>query len=63
MTKKDYIKLAETLKKSSYVLEPGTSIQAFSMFREVCNNLCETLTQDNPAFDRDRFLTACGFTN
>lgn len=63
MTKKDYIKLANTLKLSNYVLEPNTNIEAYSMFRQICDNMCEMLKADNYNFDRDKFLTSVGFDN
>lgn len=63
MSKKDYIIIEKSLAKSNYVLEPNTNIQAYGIYREICENLAQTLQKTNPRFDREKFLIACGFTN
>ena len=51
MTKKDYIKVAKIIKTTSLGYPQRASLAASfaSMFQE-----------DNPRFDAERFLTACG---
>lgn len=64
MTKKDYILLAQALKNSKITLEfagnvlfAGTSGQWQATVLEIV----DTLQRDNPYFDRNRFLSACGY--
>lgn len=62
MTKKDYIALAAVL-HSQRVTNETDSERRF-LWNACCNNhayaIAEMLAQDNSAFNRDRFLTACG---
>jgi len=51
MTKKDYIKIANILKTTE--LEPHKRASLAVSFAGVCR-------EDNPNFDFDRFLAACG---
>lgn len=51
MTKKDYIKIANILKTTE--LEPHKRASLAVSFAAVCR-------EDNPNFDFDRFLAACG---
>lgn len=58
MTKKDYELIAKGLAKTGnrdYVDE--SSAAAWYL---VCNDMADTLAQDNPSFDRNKFLKACG---
>ncbi len=49
MTKKDYIKLAELIKEYNLQIDrPGYVL-----------TLCNILQEDNPRFDRERFIAAC----
>jgi hypothetical protein len=50
MTKKDYVLIAENIK--AYVSELDR--------RALANAMAIRLAEDNPRFDRDRFLEACG---
>ena len=64
MTRKDYILIAEALKAAmlprlkhhtddrSLVFNCGVESAAI--------RVCDTLARDNPRFDRERFLKACG---
>ena len=54
MSRKDYIAIAAVL-KSQMLLAPYVAL--------VANDLCEIFKTDNPAFNRDRFLAACGIQN
>ena len=53
MTKKDYIKIAKILKTTE--LEPHKRASLAVSFASVCK-------EDNPNFDVQRFLDACGLT-
>jgi hypothetical protein len=55
MTKKDYVLIAKVLKDSSELerIEPV-------VFKLVCKRFSKVLANENPRFDRGRFLTACG---
>ncbi len=55
MTKKDYIPLAAAIKYAFDYVPPNS--QASYIVQE----LCVILETDNPRFDRDKFLKACGF--
>ncbi|KKL11637.1 hypothetical protein LCGC14_2543830 [marine sediment metagenome] len=53
MTKKDYIKLAELIKDKS------TGNDAHIFVDDLLEGLCAILQDDNPRFDRERFIEAC----
>lgn len=50
MTRKDYIMIAEVFARSA-----GDDLAKF-----LALNLADKLAEDNPRFDKARFLTACG---
>ena len=55
MTKKDYIAIAKVLRERSPFRDAGTiALIAADLAQNV-------FAPDNPNFDRDRFLAACGF--
>lgn len=54
MTKKDYELIAEHIKEA-----PKGVFNEFYREAFVCG-LADKLKNDNPKFDRDKFLTACG---
>lgn len=57
MTKKDYIKLAELIRSSSYTPENSTILV---LDRECfIGGLCTILHYDNPRFNKERFIEAC----
>jgi hypothetical protein len=65
MTRKDYILIAAAIRET-LLPEPETGIappdwQVFAT-RRVVWRLGEQLRQDNPRFDRTRFMAACGLT-
>ncbi len=62
MTKKDFELIAHTLKREYIFDRDVTPVNEYLLFRRICDNFVETLSQTNERFDRDRFLTACGFT-
>jgi hypothetical protein len=55
MTRKDYILLAEALKAAAYALNPPERTGALL----AANEIAHRLKQDNPRFDRHRFIQAC----
>ncbi len=61
MTKKDYIKIAATLKENHPTVD--NSMQALSIWNVIVLNFADMLAKDNPHFDRSRFLVACGYTD
>ena len=52
--------LAETIKDAKSV-EAG--IEGIASLNRLAFRLSDKLAQDNGAFDRGRFITACGFEN
>lgn len=48
MNRKNYALIAEVIKSADSI-------------RELTDNLATVLKMDNPRFDRDKFLKACGF--
>lgn len=58
MTKKDYELLAEVL-NNCYEAKQECNTATVTLVAEV---LADHLQLDNPRFDRNRFLTACGVT-
>ena len=55
MTRKDYVKFAEMLKAQQHT--PGKDRLQIS---RIIHATVDIFAADNPNFDRDRFLTACG---
>lgn len=58
MTKKDYIKLAEIIKKNSSEVLTPYDYETINR-NNFLDNLCDMLTNDNPRFDREKFIRAC----
>jgi len=54
MTRKDYVKFAAMFKNQKAY---GVNAQAAD---SIALRMAVILAEDNPNFDRDRFLTACG---
>lgn len=65
MTKKDYIKFAQMLKRE----QPATlySIDESDVttvtWQCIVESTADIFAEDNPRFDRERFLRACGLTS
>ena len=51
MSRKDYVSIAEVIKASAESDDPREYI---------ARNVADVLEQDNPRFDRARFMVACG---
>lgn len=59
MTKKHFIKIAAAFK--AYVDQtPEIGIER-GILRGLANELCDTFKEINSAFDKGRFMDACGF--
>ena len=56
MSRKDYIKIARIIKDSTII-----NNNLFESISKKCliNSLCDMLKEDNPNFNRFRFLDAC----
>lgn len=62
MTKKDYKAIAEVFRqKVSSSSDDYYTNQSVGMLQDVAEGLCIVFKQDNPSFDKQRFLDACGF--
>jgi hypothetical protein len=57
MTAKNYIAIARIIKEEWTYL-PFDLRMSYESF---ANKMCEMFAKDNPNFDKDRFLVACGF--
>ena len=62
MTRKDYILIAAALERSKPlpIANPKMDAVRRSVFEMAARNIADALAQDNPRFDRERFLKACG---
>ena len=56
MTRKDYVMIAEVINRNTASLTESALID----FARMAEDLATELQNDNPRFDRDRFLDACG---
>jgi hypothetical protein len=56
MTRKHYVMLAHVLHSAKPTMDDPA---AFSQWEKDCGTLAYALSQDNPRFDRERFVTAC----
>lgn len=61
MTKKDYLRLAQALKDSKPINSRDLPVAMIAWENSVLT-ITLTLANDNPRFDRKRFLNACGYT-
>jgi hypothetical protein len=57
MTKKDYIRIANVIRLASTINDAQGYRAAIADIRIL---MAESLAQENPKFDRERFLAACG---
>jgi len=69
MTKKDYIKIAAMLKGTLQDIGKEESLtdetKAIARIEHsiITGKMADIFQDDNPLFDRRRFLTACGYTD
>jgi hypothetical protein len=60
MIRKDYEAIAGALHRTSMAVNIGKKKTADYAIRLAAVDLAATLAADNPRFDRERFLKACG---
>ena len=64
MTKKHFIAIAEIMTDAAYGLDRDTAdvfpTSGKEMHADIVGRLSDYFADDNPNFDRDRFLKACG---
>jgi hypothetical protein len=60
MTKKDYIKIAAILKSKR--MRRTLSSDERQLLDLLIRDFADMLSEDNPRFDRERFLEAAGYT-
>ena len=59
MTRKDYILISDTLRAQIAPIQ-GTNKVRDAIHNDYCRAIAGALAADNPAFDRAKFLAACG---
>lgn len=59
MSRKDYVALAAAIHDTK--IESAEILGAFSVLKRAASRVADALSADNHNFDRERFLTACGF--
>lgn len=60
MTKKDYLLIASAL-NGAVNPESNNKVEEEELLKYVADRLADVLAADNPLFNRDRFMAACGF--
>lgn len=60
MSKKDYIKFAAMIKERMPEAKQLIRPDSFIMLDEIARAMADIFQDDNPNFNRDRFLKACG---
>ncbi len=62
MTRKDYVAIAKAISDGQFINCPTEAdlFMNLSTRVKIARQLAETMAQDNPRFDRERFLKACG---
>ena len=60
MTRKDYVMIAEVIAKLRVQQRDAGAFANNPSLKDVAEELAHALQEDNPRFDRARFLDACG---
>lgn len=60
MTRKDYVAIANAMKETKPEGINRNCLASLLQWKKTADNLAEILELDNPRFDRDRLLIACG---
>lgn len=62
MTKKDYVLISKTINHhlATMAMSGEATPLEFQTIGAIACKLAKELEQDNPRFDREKFLTACG---
>lgn len=63
MTRKDFELIAATLKAARFEGSGGCTPQAGKVLDYLAEHFADRLQSTNAAFNRDRFLLACGVTH
>ena len=62
MTKKDYIEIAKVINNHLFNdVRNDKRLLSNMVIASVVSELCTYFEKDNPNFDRERFISACGF--
>lgn len=56
MSRKDYVRIAHVVATAACDRDTATAVA-------IAHGVATVMAQDNPRFDRDRFLKACGVTS
>jgi hypothetical protein len=60
MTRKDYVLIAQAIKTQIELSTKFEEEESRAGAKNIAYDLAWKLSEDNPRFDRARFLTACG---
>lgn len=60
MTRKDYVAIAAAIHRTGMAATIGPKKSAQDAIRLAAIDIAATMANDNPRFDRARFLKACG---
>ena len=63
MTRKDYIRIAHAISETKNSYDKNWDPNLFRTLKDVSKAIAHELKLDNPRFDKERFLTACGVDN
>ena len=65
MTKKDYDLIATSIWRAGYITDKNAFRQKAKedIRRLIAINLASSLQNDNPKFNKDKFMQACGLLN
>ena len=63
MTRKDYVLIADAIKTQIELSTKYEEEESRAGAQNIAYDLAWKLSEDNPRFDRDRFLVACGVNN
>lgn len=58
MSRKHYIATAAMLNRK---VAQANNVDEYATIQHIAESMADIFKADNPRFDRDRFLTACGF--
>lgn len=60
MTKKDYVVIAAAIRRTGMAITVGKKPSAEYALKLAATDIAATMANDNPRFNRARFLKACG---
>ena len=60
MTRKDFELIAKALKESRFCFKSDSNTLGYRQWLHTVKTMADALQTTNPAFDRARFLRACG---